>query len=135
MVKLTNVLALEMVLGMAEVQANVELVEKLTKMKEQFEKKNKSSVGADGKKVLTVEQKKNEVLKETILEVLARYEEPKQVKDLITENEELSEYTGQKISALITQLVKAEKVVKVADKKVSKFQIAYKKSGDISPLT
>lgn len=124
MVKLTNVLALEMVLGMAEVQANVELVEKLTKMKEQFEKKNKSSVGADGKKVLTAEQKKNEILKETILEILARYEEPKQVKDLISENEELTEYTGQKISALMTQLVKAEKVVKVADKKVSKFQIA-----------
>lgn len=124
MVKLTNVLALEMVLGMAEVQANVELVEKLTKMKEQFEKKNKSSVGADGKKVLTAEQKKNEILKETILEVLTRYEEPKQVKDLISENEELTEYTGQKISALMTQLVKAEKVVKVADKKVSKFQLA-----------
>ena len=124
MVKLTNVLALEMVLGMAEVQANVELVEKLTKMKEQFEKKNKSSVGADGKKVLTVEQRKNEVLKETILEILARYEEPKQVKDLISENEELASYTGQKISSLITQLVKAEKVVKVIDKKASKFQLA-----------
>ena len=124
MTKLTNVLALEMVLGMKEVQANVELVEKLTKMKEQFEKKNKSSVGADGKKILTAEQKKNEILKETILEVLARYEEPKQVKDLIAENEELSEYTGQKISALMPQLVKAEKVVKVADKKVSKFQLA-----------
>ena len=124
MVKLTNVLALEMVLGMAEVQANVELVEKLTKMKEQFEKKNKSSVGADGKKVLTAEQKKNESLKETILEILARYEEPKQVKDLISENEELASYTGQKISSLITQLVKAEKVVKVIDKKASKFQLA-----------
>ena len=124
MVKLTNVLALEMVLGMKEVQANVELVEKLTKMKEQFEKKNKSSVGADGKKVLTAEQKKNEVLKETILEVLTRYEEPKQVKELIAENEELASYTGQKRSALITQLVKAEKVVKVIDKKASKFQIA-----------
>ena len=124
MVKLTNVLALEMVLGMAEVQANVELVEKLTKMKEQFEKKNKSSVGADGKKVLTAEQKKNEGLKEIILEVLTRYEEPKQVKELIAENEELSSYTGQKISALITQLVKAEKVIKVVDKKASKFQIA-----------
>ena len=124
MVKLTNVLALEMVLGMKEVQANVELVEKLTKMKEQFEKKNKSSVGADGKKVLTAEQKKNEILKETILEVLTRYEEPKQVKDLISENEELANYTGQKISALMTQLVKAEKVVKVIDKKASKFQIA-----------
>ena len=124
MTKLTNVLALEMVLGMKEVQANVELVEKLTKMKEQFEKKNKSSVGADGKKVLTAEQKKNEILKETILEILTRYEEPKQVKDLIAENEELASYTGQKISALMTQLVKAEKVVKVIDKKASKFQIA-----------
>ena len=124
MTKLTNVLALEMVLGMKEVQANVELVEKLTKMKEQFEKKNKSSVGADGKKILTAEQKKNEILKETILEILTRYEEPKQVKDLIAENEELSNYTGQKISALMTQLVKAEKVVKVIDKKASKFQIA-----------
>ena len=124
MTKLTNVLALEMVLGMKEVQANVELVEKLTKMKEQFEKKNKSSVGADGKKVLTAEQKKNEGLKEIILEVLTRYEEPKQVKELIAENEELASYTGQKISALITQLVKAEKVVKVIDKKASKFQIA-----------
>ena len=124
MTKLTNVLALEMVLGMKEVQANVELVEKLIKMKEQFEKKNKSSVGADGKKVLTAEQKKNEILKETILEVLGRYEEPKQVKDLISENEELANYTGQKISALMTQLVKAEKVVKVIDKKASKFQIA-----------
>ena len=124
MVKLTNVLALEMVLGMAEVQANVELVEKLTKMKEQFEKKNKSSVGADGKKVLTAEQKKNEILKETILEVLTRYEEPKQVKDLIAENKELANYTGQKISALMTQLLRDEKVVKVIDKKASKFQIA-----------
>ena len=124
MTKLTNVLALEMVLGMKEVQANVELVEKLTKMKEQFEKKNKSSVGADGKKVLTAEQKKNEILKETILEVLTRYEEPKQIKELIAENEELASYTGQKISALITQLLKAEKVVKVVDKNVSKFQLA-----------
>ena len=124
MTKLTNVLALEMVLGMKEVQANVELVEKLTKMKEQFEKKNKSSVGADGKKVLTAEQKKNEGLKETILEVLTRYEEPKQVKELIAENEELANYTGQKISALMAQLLKAEKVVKVVDKKASKFQLA-----------
>ena len=124
MEKLTNVKALEMVLEMEEVQANVELVEKLTKMKEQFEKKNKSSVGADGKKVLTAEQKKNEGLKETILEVLTRYEEPKQIKELIAENEELANYTGQKISALMTQLLRDEKVVKVIDKKASKFQIA-----------
>ena len=42
MKKLTNVLALEMVLGMAEVQANTDLVAKLETMKAQFEKKNSS---------------------------------------------------------------------------------------------
>ena len=43
--KLTNVLALEMVLAMEEVKSNQELVEKLTKLKEQFEKKNNSDIG------------------------------------------------------------------------------------------
>ena len=42
--KLTNVVALEMVLAMEEVQANQELVAKLELMKAQFEKKNKSGV-------------------------------------------------------------------------------------------
>ena len=93
-------------------------------MKEQIEKKNKSKDRADGKKVLKKKKKKNEILKETILEVLTRYEEPKQVKDLIAENEELANYTGQKISALMTQLLRDEKVVKVIDKKASKFQLA-----------
>ena len=46
MKKLTNVLALEMVLAMEEVKSNQELVEKLTKMKEQFEKKNNSGTGS-----------------------------------------------------------------------------------------
>ena len=122
MTKLTNVLALEMVLGMKEVQANVELVEKLTKMKEQFEKKNKSSVGADGKKILTAEQKKNEIIKEQLIEVLARCEEPQQIKDLMR-MEEFSEYSNQKLSALLKQLVTAEKVERVEDKKVAKFKI------------
>ena len=62
--KLTNVVALEMVLAMEEVQANQELVAKLELMKAQFEKKNKSGVRADGTKILTAEQKKNEGLKE-----------------------------------------------------------------------
>ena len=122
MVKLTNVLALEMVLGMAEVQANVELVEKLTKMKEQFEKKNKSGVRADGTKILTAEQKKNEIIKEQLIEVLARCEEPQQIKDLMR-MEEFSEYSNQKLSALLKQLVTAEKVERVEEKKVAKFKI------------
>ena len=120
--KLTNVVALEMVLGMKEVQANQELVAKLELMKAQFEKKNKSGVRADGTKILTAEQKKNEGIKEQLIEVLARCEEPQQIKDLMR-MEEFSEYSNQKLSALLKQLVTAEKVERVEDKKVAKFKI------------
>ena len=120
--KLTNVIALEMVLSMKEVQANQELVAKLELMKAQFEKKNKSGVRADGTKILTAEQKKNEVIKEQLIEVLARCEEPQQIKDLMR-MEEFSEYSNQKLSALLKQLVSAEKVERVEEKKVAKFKI------------
>ena len=120
--KLTNVIALEMVLSMKEVQANQELVAKLELMKAQFEKKNKSGVRADGTKILTAEQKKNEGIKEQLIEVLARCEEPQQIKDLMR-MEEFSEYSNQKLSALLKQLVSAEKVERVEEKKVAKFKI------------
>ena len=120
--KLTNVVALEMVLAMEEVQVNQELVAKLELMKAQFEKKNKSGVRADGTKILTAEQKKNEGIKDQLIEVLARCEEPQQIKDLMR-MEEFSEYSNQKLSALLKQLVTAEKVERVEDKKVAKFKI------------
>ena len=120
--KLTNVVALEMVLAMKEVQANQELVAKLELMKAQFEKKNKSGVRADGTKILTAEQKKNEGIKEQLIEVLAKCEEPQQIKDLMR-MEEFSEYSNQKLSALLKQLVTAEKVERVEEKKVAKFKI------------
>lgn len=120
--KLTNVVALEMVLAMEEVQTNQELVAKLELMKAQFEKKNKSGVRADGTKILTAEQKKNEIIKEQLIEVLARCEEPQQIKDLMR-MEEFSEYSNQKLSALLKQLVTAEKVERIEEKKVAKFKI------------
>ena len=67
MKKLTNVLALEMVLAMEEVKSNQELVEKLTKMKEQFEKKNNSGTGS---KKLTKTQIENEEIKAQIQKFL-----------------------------------------------------------------
>lgn len=120
--KLTNVVALEMVLAMEEVQTNQELVAKLELMKAQFEKKNKSGVRADGTKILTAEQKKNEIIKGQLIEVLARCEEPQQVKDLMR-MEEFSGYTNQKLTALLKQLVSAEMVERIEDKKVAKFKI------------
>ena len=117
MKKLTNVLALEMVLAMEEVKSNQELVEKLTKMKEQFEKKNNSSTGS---KKLTKTQIENEEIKAQILEVMTS--EPKAIKELQAENESLAEYTNQKLSALLKQLVGENKVERKEKKRVAKFK-------------
>ena len=114
--KLTNVLALEMVLAMEEVRSNQELVEKLTKMKEQFEKKNNSGTG----KKLTKTQIENEEIKAQILEVMTS--EPKAIKELQAENESLAEYTNQKLSALLKQLVGENKVERIEEKRVAKFK-------------
>ena len=114
--KLTNVVALEMVLAMEEVKSNQELVEKLTKMKEQFEKKNNSGTG----KKLTKTQIENEEIKAQILEVLTS--EPKAIKELQAENESLAEYTNQKLSALLKQLVGENKVERIEEKRVAKFK-------------
>ena len=114
--RLTNVLALEMVLEMEEVKSNQELVEKLTKMKEQFEKKNKSGTG----KKPTKTQIENEEIKAQILEVMTS--EPKAIKELQAENESLAEYTNQKLSALLKQLVGENKVERIEEKRVAKFK-------------
>lgn len=126
MKKLTNVVALEMVLAMREVQENSELVEKLTVMKNQFEKKNKSSVNANGEKILTAEQKKNESLKEILLTILAQYDEPKAIKELQAENDEINPtiYSNQKISALFRQLLKEGKIERIEEKRIAKFKLA-----------
>jgi len=118
MKKLTNVLALEMVLAMAEVQSNTELVEKLTTMKDQFAKKNSSKTG---EKKPTKTQQENEVLKATILEVLSSTEEPMTIKSIQEVSSEIAELTNQKMSALLKQLVDTDQVVKTKDKKSTLF--------------
>lgn len=121
--KLTNILALEMVLGMNEVKSNSELVEKLIAMKTQFEKKSgKTSKG--GK--LTKAQEVNEEIKQVILNVLEGEKTPKSIKELQAENEVLSVnlYSNQKISALLRQLIKDGFVVRTEEKRIAMFSIA-----------
>lgn len=123
MMKLTNVLALEMVLAMEEVKANADLVAKLETMKAQFEKKNKSAT-KDGKKVLSAEQKKNETLKEQIVQDL-QGKEPLQIKEMLLTLPCLvgKDFTNQKISALMKQLAEVGKVEKIVEKRVTKFKL------------
>ena len=92
-----------------------EVAEKLTALKAQVAKKRSSSKP-------TKTQVENEAIKEQILAVLAECDEGVMVKEILGMLE--GDYTSQKISALLTQLVKAGKVVKTIEKKVSRFALA-----------
>ena len=72
----------------------------------------------------TKNQKENEGIKEIILEVLAGLNEPITVTDFLKVDKRVAEYSNQKVSALMKQLVDAGKVEKVVDKKRSYFKIA-----------
>ena len=72
----------------------------------------------------TKTQKENEGIKEKIIEALVRIATPVSITELQEQDEEMAQYSNQKISALLTQLIKEEKVVRSKDKKKSLFSIA-----------
>lgn len=92
-----------------------EVAEKLTALKEQMAKKKGSSKP-------TKTQIANDGIKASIIRVLADADEPMTVGEICKELDE--DYTSQKISALMRQLVMAGKVTKTLDKKVSRFELA-----------
>lgn len=78
-------------------------------------------------KTQTKTQKENEVVKELILQALAKMDRPVTITELLAENPEVAKATGnsnQKASALITQLKKAELVIRTQDGKKALFSIA-----------
>lgn len=86
-----------------------EQVEFLEKRIEITKKKN-ANRGENAK--LTKTQLENEGIKETILSALSAIGEPTTIGNLVKSNAELTGYSNQKISALLTQLLKADKVVR-----------------------
>lgn len=92
---------------------NAELVAFIDHEVELLTKKNSA------KKKPTKTQVENVEIKNTILNALT--ETPVSITDLIANNVELSDYTNQKVSALMTQLLNENKVVKVVDKRKSLF--------------
>ena len=115
MTKMTYVQAIEVAINAVE---NEEVVEKLTALKGQLEKRS------DRKHGMTKTQKENEVIMENIINGLAEMENPVTVTELINEVEELHDFTNQKISALLRKLVEAEKVIKTIEKKRAYFTLA-----------
>lgn len=72
-------------------------------------------------KAPTKVQIENESIKETILEVLTNSDKKMTITDIQNANETLSVYSNQKISALLTQLINENKVVRTLEKKKAYF--------------
>ena len=115
MTKMTYAQAIDYVLGMVD---NDEVAEKLEALKVQLAKRNSGSKG------MTKTQKANEELKVRIANDLAFIGSPVTVTDLIKHGEGLEEFSNQKISALLRQMVEAGTVVKTIEKKKAYFTIA-----------
>ena len=79
---------------------------------------------ANRKVAQTKNQKDNEVIKEVMLEILAGLDEAVTVTDFIKADERMADYSNQKVSALMKQLVDAGKVTKATEKKKSYFKLA-----------
>lgn len=115
MTKMTYVAALSYVLtNCPDLPADV--AEKLTALKAQTEKRN----SADRKPTKT--QLANIDLAEHVIEVLRNAPDPLTVTEIMARDEVLAPLSNQKVSALIRGL--GAQVVKVTEKRVSKFRLA-----------
>lgn len=105
-------------LGIAEVKANPELVKFIDHELELLAKKNASGEGK-----MTASQKANEELKAQILECFE--ENPDRiytVTEMIKEFECCKPFVNQKISALVNQLAKENRIEKIEEKRKSFFK-------------
>lgn len=114
MTKMTYVAALSTAIAVLSADpAQAEVVEKLTALKAQTEKRN----SADRKP--TKAQVANEALKAKVAEVLT--DAPATVTELMARDEALSTLSNQKVSALVNALVDEGRAVKTVEKRKSYF--------------
>ncbi len=78
-----------------------------------------------GKSGQTKTQKENEIFKEQLITAFAEMTEPVTISEFMEKStSEVAKLSNQKLSALLNQLVKAERMVKTVEKKKSYFSIA-----------
>lgn len=85
--------------------------------------KKKNASGKDSTK-LTKTQIENEGIKSVILSAMSKVATPTSITDLIKHSEELNGYSNQKVSALLTQLLKESKVVRTEEKGRSYYSLS-----------
>ena len=115
MEKMTNVKAINYVLGNCEIPADVK--EKLEKMREQFVKKNSAE------RKPTANQVENQGYKADILAYLGTVESAT-ITDLMKAVPSLAELSNQRVSAIVRQLKDSGEVVREEIKRKAYFSIA-----------
>ena len=95
-----------------------ELINKLNSMLMAIKNKSHRPSKAD-----TAKQVENDKLADVILETLMNSENPMTITEMQKSNEELAEYSNQKISAIIRKLVESAQVIKTVEKKKSYFSV------------
>lgn len=104
--------------NVAEVAANQEMVDFLNHEIELLNRKASSS------RKPTKNQVENESYKALIIEYLTSADAPKSIKELQTDIPEISELTNQRVTHMLTDLVKAETLTKQYVKKTPYYSIA-----------
>lgn len=96
-----------------------ELIDKLNSMLMAIKNKSHRPSKAD-----TAKQVENDKLADIIIETLMNSENPMTITEMQKSNEELAEYSNQKISAIIRKLVESAQVIKTVEKKKSYFSVS-----------
>jgi hypothetical protein len=105
-------------LTIEEVANDTQLVEFINHELELLDKKSASHSTAK-----TANQKANEEIKKSIVNALVEIGKST-ISELQKANEEMAQYSNQKLSALLKQMVDSKKVIKTIDKKKSYFEVA-----------
>ena len=95
-----------------------ELIDKLNTMLTAIKNKSHRPSKAD-----TAKQIENDKLADIIIATLMDSENPITITEMQKSNDELAEYSNQKISAIIRKLVESAQVIKTVEKKKSYFSV------------
>lgn len=87
----------------------------------------------NSRKTETKAQKENAVLLEKLTDALRSIGKAVTVTELMSANSEMNEYSNQKLSALLTKLVKSGAVVRTVEKKKAYYSIAEQQLVMVSP--
>lgn len=117
MTKMTYVTALATAIETLSPMENMsEVVEKLTALKAQTEKRN------SGERKPTKAQTQNLELSEIVAEVLMASPDPLTITEIMGRDDRLSGLSNQKVTAVVRSM--GARVEKVADKRVNRFRLA-----------